>query len=43
MLDINASYHLMQFQEKLMNQTWENNWNPSFGSNFGPFFPKFGP
>ena len=24
MLDIVASYHFMQFQEKLMNQTWEN-------------------
>ena len=24
MLDINASYHCMQFQGKLMNQTWKN-------------------
>ena len=24
MLDIVASYHCMQFQGKLMNQTWEN-------------------
>ena len=24
MLDIIASYHCMQFQVKLMNQTWEN-------------------
>ena len=24
MLDILASYHCMQFQEKLINQTWEN-------------------
>ena len=24
MLDILASYHCMQFQGKLMNQTWEN-------------------
>ena len=27
----------MQFQEKLMNQTWENGKKPSFGINFGPF------
>ena len=24
MLDINASYHCMQFQGNLMNQTWKN-------------------
>ena len=37
MLDITASYHCMQFQGKLMNQTWENGKNPIFGPDFGPF------
>ena len=36
MLDIVASYHFMQFQGKLMNQTFENGKKPSFGSDFGP-------
>ena len=35
-LDIVASYLCMQFQEKLMNRTWENSQKPSFGPNFGP-------
>ena len=26
-----------------MNQTWEIGQKPSFGPNFGPFCPKFGP
>ena len=43
MLDINVSYLCMQFQGKLMNQTWENDRKPSFGPEFGPFWPKFGP
>ena len=29
MLDIIANYHCMQFQGKLMNQTWENDKKPS--------------
>ena len=37
MLVIVANYHPMQFQGKLMNQTWENGNKPSFGTNFGPF------
>ena len=37
MLDIVASYHYMQFQGSLMNQTWENGKKPSFGHDFGPF------
>ena len=37
MLDIVASYHCMQFQGKLMNQTWENDKKPSFWPDFGPF------
>ena len=37
MLDIVASYHCMQFQGKLMNQTRENNKKPSFWPDFGPF------
>ena len=36
MLDIVASYHWMQFQGKLMNQTWENGKKPTiFGFDFG--------
>ena len=30
MSDIFESYHWMQFQGKLINQTWENDWKPSF-------------
>ena len=37
MLDITASYHCIQFQEKLMNQSWENGKKPSFGTDFGSF------
>ena len=29
MLDIDASYHFMQLQGKLMNQTWENSKTPT--------------
>ena len=43
MLGIIVSYHCMYFKEKLMNQTWENGKKPSFGSNFGPLWLKFGP
>ena len=35
MLDIVASYHCMKFQEKVMNQTCENDKKPSFGPKFG--------
>ena len=42
MLYIVASYHFMQFQGKLMNQTWENGKTPSFGLDFGPFDPNLG-
>ena len=37
MLDIVASYHYMQFQGNLLNETWENGKKPSFGHDFGPF------
>ena len=37
MLRIVASYHCMQFQGKLKNQTWENSKKPK------PSLPKFGP
>ena len=37
MLYIVASYHSMQFQGKLMNQTLENGKKTSFRHNFGPF------
>ena len=43
MLDIVASYHCTQFQEKIMNQNWENAGKPSARSNFTPFWPKFSP
>ena len=43
MLYIVASYHCMQFQGKLMNQTWENGQKPSFGKDFGLLWPNFGP
>ena len=44
MLDIIvASYHHMQFQGQLMNQTRENGKKPSFRSNFGLFGPNFSP
>ena len=32
----------MQFQGKLMNQTWENGKKSSFGPDFGPFGPNSG-
>ena len=41
-LDIVASNHCMQFQGRLMNQTWENGKKPSVGSGFGPFGPNLG-
>ena len=40
MLHIIASYHCMQFQGNLMNQTWENYKKPSFRCVFGPFDPN---
>ena len=41
MLYIVQSYHCMQFQQKLMNQTLENGNNKK--TNFGPDFVPFGP
>ena len=43
MLDIVASYHCMQFQGQLTNQTWENGKKPSFGTDFAPFGPNLDP
>ena len=43
MLDIVASYHCMQFQGKLKNQTWENGKKPSFGIDFGPLAQIWSP
>ena len=40
MLYIVASYHCMQFQGKLINQTWKNDKKPSFEPDFGPFGPN---
>ena len=37
MLVIVTSYHCMEFEGKLMNQTWENDEKPSFGFDFGLF------
>ena len=39
MLDIVTKNHFMQFQGKLMNQTWENDKKPNFGPDFGSFGP----
>ena len=36
-LDILASYHCMQFQGKIINQTWENGKKPSFMTDFCPY------
>ena len=33
----------MQFQGKLMKQTWENGKKPSFGPDFGAFGPNLDP
>ena len=43
MLCIIASYHCMQFQEKLMHKTCENYKNTSSGTNFCPYVPNLGP
>ena len=44
MLDSVASYHhCMQFQGKLMNQTWENGKKSSFKTDFSSFVPYLGP
>ena len=40
MLDIVASYHSVQFQRKLRNQTWENSKKPNFGTDFSPLGPN---
>ena len=42
MLYIVASYHCMQFQGKLITQTWKNDKKPSFEPDFGPFGPNLG-
>ena len=42
MLDIVASYHCMQLQGKLMNETWENGKKCSFNRDFVPFGPNSG-
>ena len=36
MLNIIVSYNCIQYQGKLMNQTWENGRKPSFAPDFGP-------
>ena len=42
MLEIVASYHCIQFQEKLTSQNWKNGKKPSFGTDFGHFGPNLG-
>ena len=43
MLEIVASYHCLQFQEKLTSQNWKNGKKPSFRTDFGHFRPNLGP
>ena len=40
MLGIVASYHCMQFQGKLINETWENGKTPCFGPDFDTVSPN---
>ena len=40
MVDIVPSYHRMQFQGKLIIQTWENSKKPKFVPAFGPLGPN---
>ena len=42
MLDIIASYQCMQFQGKIMNQTWENGKKPSLRPDFVQISPNSG-
>ena len=41
-LDTLSSYHYMQFQGKLMNQTLGNDKKPILGTDLGPFDPDSG-
>ena len=43
MLEIVSSYHCMQFQVNLMNQTWENDKKHNFGPHLCSFCPNLGP
>ena len=43
MLDIVSSYHYMQYQEKTMNQTWQNSEIPNLRPDFGMSNPNLGP
>ena len=43
MLDIAASYHYIQFQGQLTNQTQENGKKTNFGPDLGSFDPNFPP
>ena len=42
MIGIVTSYHCMQSQGELMNQTWGNGKKPYFGSDIGSFGPTLG-
>ena len=42
MLDSVASYHLIQFEAKLMIQTEENGKKSHFGPDLGPLGPNLG-
>ena len=43
MLDTVVSYYFLKFQRKLLNHTWQNGENSSFGTNLDPFGPNLGP
>ena len=43
MLDIAVSYHYIQFQGQLTNQTQENGKKTNFGPNLGSFDQNFPP
>ena len=43
MLDIAASYHYIQFQGQLTNQTQENGKKTNFGPDLGSFDPNSPP
>ena len=42
MLDIVPSCNIVQYQGKLINQTWKNDKKPNFGPDFGLFGPNLG-
>ena len=43
MVDSVPSCNLVQYQEKLTNETGKNDKKPNFGPDFGPIGPNLGP